>query len=382
MFEIQWRTLIVLFIAGFLVAGGHIVLEETQPQVLTYEPAPTAEPDPKNELIAVEETSPSEELEKIEDAPQKAPEEAKPLELALEQVASAIAQPPTAIPPTSTDEINTKTRLALVNILCEAQSSTLKSTSGSGILIDSRGIVLTNAHIAQHVLLAEYTNLPIRCVIRSGSPATPLGIPRVLYIGKSWIQEHKDQIITHHASGTGEEDFALLYINEAPAGGTLPTSFSSIPFSVKQNSLITGDFAFLAGYPAEFVGSAATRQNLYASTAFGRFGEIFTFGENTSDIVSLGGTVLAQSGSSGGGALNKFGELVGLIVTTTEGATTDERDLRAITMSHVNRSIRNETGLSLSEYISREPKEVITAMEDTFTELTQALVDVIKAKTN
>ena len=68
------------------------------------------------------------------------------------------------------DNSATALRNALVNIICSVPiGSDLHSISGSGIIIDSKGIILTNAHIAQYFLFADRD---VSCVIRSGSPAT------------------------------------------------------------------------------------------------------------------------------------------------------------------------------------------------------------------
>src|SRR3989338_2839263 len=69
--------------------------------------------------------------------------------------------------------INQKTREALVNIFCVTKSGGIfKPASGSGIIIDKRGIILTNAHVAQYFLLKDYLEQNfIECIVRVGSPA-------------------------------------------------------------------------------------------------------------------------------------------------------------------------------------------------------------------
>ena len=64
-------------------------------------------------------------------------------------------------------------RKALVNIICTVSAGTvLRSISGSGVIISSKGVVLTNAHIGQYFLLSDYPSKGNTfCVIRTGSPA-------------------------------------------------------------------------------------------------------------------------------------------------------------------------------------------------------------------
>ena len=85
---------------------------------------------------------------------------------AQKEVITSAPPPPLVIPPPIADArpaslapeiLNEKSRSALVNILCEA-TAPLRSTSGSGVIIDSRGVILTNAHIAQ-LFLFEYSAL-------------------------------------------------------------------------------------------------------------------------------------------------------------------------------------------------------------------------------
>ena len=75
-------------------------------------------------------------------------------QIEAETVALAIAPPPSLIP---LEELNTKTRAALVNILCTTKwSGSFSPITGSGIIIDPKGVILTNAHVAQYYLLKDY----------------------------------------------------------------------------------------------------------------------------------------------------------------------------------------------------------------------------------
>src|SRR5688500_2914917 len=62
---------------------------------------------------------------------------------------------------------------ATVNLYCRLKAGKRTvSSSGSGIMIDERGIILTNAHVAQYFLLAgEKGRVTGWCSVRTGSPA-------------------------------------------------------------------------------------------------------------------------------------------------------------------------------------------------------------------
>jgi hypothetical protein len=103
-----------------------------------------------------------------------------------------------------------------------------------------------------------------------------------------------------------------------------------------------GDPMLLAAYPAGFLSSEIITKSLYASSAVAFVTQLFSFDEDTSkvDLFSIGGTVVSQSGSSGGAVVRGTdGQLAGIIATATSGASTGERDLRAITVSHIDKSL-------------------------------------------
>ena len=197
------------------------------------------------------------------------------------------------------------------------------------------------------------------CTIRTGSPARALWRAELLYLPPSWIEEHAYDILESHPLGTGEHDYALLFITET-LSGPLPTSFPSLSVDSREATGFTGDQVLAAAYPAEFVKGAAARNDLNAATTIAPIRQMLTFSEQLVDVISLGGTVVAQSGSSGGAVLNVWGNLIGLIVTTSEGDTTAVRDLRAITMAHVDRGLQKHLGKNLQELLEENPRMLVT----------------------
>jgi hypothetical protein len=279
------------------------------------------------------------------------------------------------------EQVNTAARASIVNILCMVQSSgSLRSISGSGVIIDARGVILTNAHIGQYFLLRDYpTKDSVSCVVRTGSPATPAYSAALLYLPLAWINENASQISAEQALGTGENDYAFLHIT-GPINpqAALPAAFSNIAMS--GSSLDTGDQVLVAGYPAGFLDAITIERNLYATSAFTAIGQLYTFDSPTTiDVVSLGGTVVSQGGSSGGAVVRTYdGKLAGLISTATTGTTTASRDLRAITIGYINRSLTQAGKGGLVEFLSGDLVTIAANFASTlFVEEKKKLVEAL-----
>ena len=294
------------------------------------------------------------------------------------------------IPPTEPNqsinfsELNEKVRTALVNIICTTKTGGLfKPISGSGVLIDKRGIILTNAHIGQYLLLKNYL-IPdfLTCVIRTGSPAYPRYSADLLYISPRWINEHASDITAQEPLGTGQYDYALLLITRGIAEEKLPDSFPSLPYNPTENGYKKGTPVVLASYPAGFLGGINIQQNLYIASSVGTIDKIFTFKENTFDLFSVSGSIVAQKGASGGAIVGSDGQLIGVIATATDANTTSERSLQAITIAHIERSLNEEMTMNLESFLSGDLNERLQSFQKTLAPaLTEALVKELN-KTN
>ena len=312
---------------------------------------------------------------------QSVPPPQKPSASAAEQVKSANTvtriENPYSFAPLSFDVVNENARAALVNILCIPQSGSTQAISGSGVIIDPRGVVLTNAHVAQYVLLSKNIGLGLHCYIRVSSPAKPYWVPTVLYLPPVWVHEHASEISVQRPLGTGEHDYALLLITDSLDGSPLPSfgaGFPSMQADIREGIAFLDDQVLAASYPAEFVGGFVTQNSLYAASSITTVKQLFTFDTGTIDMLSLGGIIEAQSGSSGGGVLNAWGRLVGIITTTSEGSTTADRDLRALSMSYINRDIKAQSGYDLGEILGGN----VVAETIAFTNTTApSLVDIL-----
>lgn len=254
--------------------------------------------------------------------------------------------------------IHTAVTPSIVNILCAPkQGSPYTGATGTGILIDPRGIVLTNAHLAQYFVLKDSPDEDsIQCVLRVGSPAKNAFYADVLLFPEAWAREHPNEYNNPLATGTGEHDWALLYITRA-APEFAYSQFSFITPDTRSEITNVGDSVLIAGYPAGFLDSDLIKRSLWQVSTIATVRAFFTFRENTPDLFSVGGTIVAQGGTSGSPAINAWGRLVGIAVTASEGATTDERDLRFVTLSHIDTDIQRQTGLTLAEFITGDLHE-------------------------
>lgn len=301
-------------------------------------------------------------------------------EKSLKEALDALAQlgPQSSSTPV-TLSVNDRVRAAVVNIFCTSQvGATVSSITGSGIVIDPKGVILTNAHVGQYFLLKNYpTPGALNCVIRAGSPAYPAYTAELLYLPPSWISANAQKIDDESPTGNGEHDYALIRVTgSANASVPLPASFTYLmPSFLEENA---GTDVLIAGYAAGFLGGAEITKNLYASSSYGKVREYYTYGSNSADLFSLGGSVVAQQGSSGGAVANLDGRLVGVVVTSTTAPDTASRDLRALSLPYIARDFEHERGIGFAEFLSRDlAKEAAAFNVGTAPTLTQQLLNVL-----
>lgn len=256
----------------------------------------------------------------------------------------------------SLDSAAAALRGALVNIMCYAPAgSTVHSILGSGVFIGSKGIILTNAHVAQYFLLADRG---VSCTIRTGSPATNAYKAALIYISPAWIHANATILTQAQPFGTGEYDFALLAVTGSATATPLPAMFPYVPLA--ELAPANHSPVVIASFGAQFLDPSQIQSALYPIVVFGSIKDVFTFGVNTVDDIALGGTVAAQEGSSGGGVADVSGTLVGTITTSTVEGATDTRSLSALTASYIRSQYSREMGgSSLSGLLSAPTKDSV-----------------------
>jgi S1-C subfamily serine protease len=238
-----------------------------------------------------------------------------------------------------------------VNIICYAPPlGTLRSISASGVIIDSRGIIVTDAHVAQYFLLADRG---VSCVIRTGGPATPAYKASLMFISSAWVSANANVLGEPNPSGTGQYDFAFLAITGSATSTPLPTSFPYVPFSSEAPSI--GTPVVIASYAAQYLAPSQILSALFPTVVFGSIKDLFTFAINSVDVFALGSSAAAQEGSSGGGVTDAQGQLVGVLTTSATNTTTGTRSLNAITTTYIELEYAAETGQSFYTLLSQSP---------------------------
>lgn len=314
-------------------------------------------------------------------------EKIKKIETPIINNAVSKQENPIVIPPTTPEpapdfeKINTFARLATVNIFCASNGNGLSTISGTGVIVDPRGLIFTNAHIAQYLLLKDFRQTDSTvCTARTGSPAYPKYHLELVYISPTWVASNKTILKEQDPKGTGENDFAFLRITDSIDGTKLSDSFSFVPPNIRE-VIDVSEPVLLVSYPAGFLGGLTILQNLNVTSGITTIQDIFTFKENTIDLLAVPGTVVSQKGSSGGLVVDKNATLIGMITTSSEETATSDRRLNAITTAYINRTLQNELGITLSQFLSQDLVEFAKEFQKTnIPNLTKLITDELNKR--
>jgi len=270
-------------------------------------------------------------------------------------------------------------RDASVNILCTGNEGQIRGISGSGVIIDPRGIILTVAHVGQYHLLFDYPEPDsVSCVVRTGSPTTHAYLAEPIFISQSWIEENPTTLITKNPKGSGEHDFAVLAITQALPGSSLPAMFPFVPLSFDDPE--KGAEVVIAAYPAQELESDQIRSSLVITLVTTTVKERYTFETTSVDLISLGGSEAAQTGSSGGGIMTMDGKLVGIITTSTTEGPYAARNLHAITPNHIRRSFAEDTRADFDAFIAEShPSLLVSTYEEIAEHLRSVLIGALES---
>jgi len=391
----MWHILRDVFVIALSIAGGILVSlgfipeQAVAPDVSI--PAPIEETFTPSEDTSTETVKPSvaevdvpaaEEASLLPDKRSLIDDYEKSLREALEALKAlqVVQQQPGA----ASAGLNETVRGAVVNVFCTtAGAGPLHPISASGVVIDPSGIILTNAHVGQYFLFEDYPYKDfISCIVRTGSPAHPAYTAELLFLPPSWIAANAHKIVQNEPTGNGEHDWALLRVTGTISDDSLP-SLSYLPLI--KGSPPLGSGVLLAAYPAGFLGGITITKELYAASANSTVQKIYTFDSNTADLFSIGGSIVAQQGSSGGAVAQanvsspSGAALLGLIVTSSITEDTADRELRALSTEYIIRDFESESGWTLADYLGADLNQQRQLFWfTTAPALAQQLIDVLK----
>lgn len=235
-------------------------------------------------------------------------------------------------------------RDATVNLLCKyTKGRRSYITTGSGVFVSERGIILTNAHVAQYFLLEEAKGkLKGSCTVRTGAVANEAYSADVLYLPSEWIKANSDELLKKEPRGTGENDFAFLYVTGSVDGSRLPDKFPSL--SPELRSVSAGEPVLVSGYPAEKLSYKQVRDKLKMVTASSTVLSTKSYDRSTStDMMSLTPSAAGEQGVSGGPVLGAGNGVLGIVSNRSS------ESVRAITLSYIDRALRSRMATPLSQ---------------------------------
>lgn len=232
----------------------------------------------------------------------------------------------------------------LINIFCsEVTGKYVKVASGSGIFLsnpdETMGIVLTNAHVARHLLDSSK-----KCVGRTGSPTTTTHTITLRYIPYHWLNKNNQYVLGDpDQNSTGEFDFAIIESNRIKP---LKKDVSNIYIALKKNPKLKisnyDDGAglnniYIYSYPAQQVLSKNVYNPLFQKKDLVKVSSVYSSPtQNIKDsLLDVTGSKYIDHGSSGGMVVSQgyTNSLIGLSSILIKNNT--PQTVRVVTMKHV-----------------------------------------------
>lgn len=241
------------------------------------------------------------------------------------------SSPPVVLPQISDRVFYDRFANAVVQVFCTTPESVF---TASGVIVNERGLILINAHIAEIIKQAGETH----CRVKHGNPADAFANLQIVYEADITLKILDTQVPQY--------DFAFAKLTNP----TAPFATVSIDLDIVER----GTTLLTLGYPSEFLQSitAASNSNLvFSALTVDDLGDIDGDRTTAEAYVFRGGLVL-QRGSSGTALFTRSGGVVGIIFATTKATTTAEREGFALMTSYINRVLQLETGQSLADFIT------------------------------
>lgn len=264
------------------------------------------------------------------------PVKKKPLALPHEipNIALIPTTPPPVTPPPpglSDQEFYDRNHDAVVQVFCATPGEYL---SASGVIINERGLVLTNAHVAAIVEKVGRGN----CHARHGNPAEAFADLEMIFSPDTQAKISGTEVPQH--------DFAFLRIVK------WREPFRVANLSLQQAS--SGATLLTLGYPSEFLEGTTASNNANLVFSLLSVAGLADFDDDprTADGYLFHGGIVLQQGSSGTPIFDRSGDVLGVIFATTKASTTAEREGVALMTASIDRELKKEIGVGLLEFVS------------------------------
>lgn len=238
----------------------------------------------------------------------------------------------------------------LINIFCtEIVGKNIKAASGSGIFLSNpdelSGIILTNAHVARHLL-----NSNKKCVGRTNSPTITTHTLTLRYIPYNWLDKNNQYVIGDtDQSSTGEFDFAII---ESTRIKPLKKSSSNIYDIFKISpKLKLSDYdqasinnVYIYSYPAQKTLSKNIHSQLFQKKDLVTISTIYSSpSQNIKDsLIDVVGSKNIEQGSSGGMVISQgySNSIIGLSSVLIKDSA--PQIVRVVTMRHILSVLEND----------------------------------------
>lgn len=275
---------------------------------------------------------------------------------------------------------------AIVNIFCSQKilvngkvSNKRRTVTGSGVLINKDGTVLTNAHVGQFPLLSE-KNSNIVCLARYGNPTKGSLSVRVSYISPEWVKEYGKYINTEGAPQTGKSDFALLKISLPRSDIKTEGSTSTLSPIVVQKVLPTqGETIYSVSYPADILGVKGVTAALPLQKEQLSLSKTYSLGVTPDDVIETSPSTSGQRGASGGAIVDQHGHLIGTITTIVNSSSPSKKIIRAMSIAHTDAELSKFSNTQLADVVNFGSSEVEKSFNSQYREyLTSLLNDYLK----
>ncbi len=267
-------------------------------------------------------------LQQIQEKINKANEAIKEIEKKNEETSKPKEEPKIRL---SQSELYTKAQSRVVNFFCSKPGGIRVA---SGVIISSKGHILTNAHVA------EGFDKGYECMIRQGSPARSIGYAKLVMYPAAYTNSKTRQ-------EQAENDVSVWIMSRGNGSDPLPESFPYYDideFYFPETNQPLATFS----YPSELLGYETLLKSLNML-----FAETIVSESDINFILSTSG-LSSQIGSSGGVLVDIYkNRFAGIIFGVSNDETISKRTLFSLTPNSVARIIKNETGQTLLEFLNQ-----------------------------